>query len=89
MTFLNPPSTRVIRDNHVNGIAATSSKRGNVKVFFSPLTSLSMFQVDASILKNEEVATGTQALGRAIKEFKGKQRKDYFQLALYNCLDKI
>ena len=57
-----------IRDNNVNGIAVTSRKRKDGKVFFSPLTSFSLFEVDSQALKDEATATNSRSLGKSIKE---------------------
>ena len=46
---LPPEATIILPDVHVNGISADA--RG--KVFYSPMTSLSLYEVDAAALMDE------------------------------------
>ena len=49
VNFVSPDVTISIRDNNVNGI--TSDGKGSV--YFSPMSSRSLFQLDAEALKNQ------------------------------------
>ena len=49
VNFVSPHVTISIRDNNVNGI--TSDGKGSV--YFSPMSSRSLFQLDAQALKNQ------------------------------------
>jgi hypothetical protein len=74
--FLNPPGERNIRDNNVNGITASPAsavaKDGKRKLYYSPLTSLSLFEGDLDAFKDEAIATNAKSLHSHVKEYKSK-----------------
>lgn len=55
-SFLNPPARLRIADNNINGIAVSPAITGSKYIFYSPLTSLKMFRMDAAAANSENVA---------------------------------
>ena len=54
-SFINPPARLRIADNNINGIAVSPAITGSKYIYYSPLTSLKMFRLDAAAANSENV----------------------------------
>ena len=54
-SFINPPARLRIADNNINGIAVSPAITGSKYIYYSPLTSLKMFRLDAAAANSENI----------------------------------
>ena len=47
--FINPQGRRRISDNHINGVAISSTCSGSKYLYYSPLTSLNLFRIPTKV----------------------------------------
>ena len=53
--FINPKGRLRIGDNHINGVAISSTCSGSKYLYYSPLTSLNLFRINTKALNNNPI----------------------------------
>ena len=70
--FINPPGSRRISNNNINGLVVSPAAGFNSStLFYSPLTSLKMFRLETAAINDRNTANGN--IDRFVKEVGDKR----------------